>query len=559
MSSSLKFIILEERIVLDAAAIAHVIYVNAQAATNGNGASWAHAFNNLHDALAAAASTTGAEQIWIAKGTYTPDQGTTLSNLDTFNLPSNVSLYGGFLSGMNSLSQRNPTQNPTILSGSLGGGVQSLNVVTVNGSTNDLIDSVSIVNGNASGVGGDDSGGGVLLENGGSLTLNKDILSNNSAANQGGAIFSSNDSILTVTNSTFTGNSATTGGAIEALNANLTLSFDTFTNNNALLGGAVFVESLFETHSHTYSVDHSLFQNNTSVVAGGGMVAQGIGALSTTLVNIQSSVFDHNVTTVGAGGGILMSNIVTNINASSFTNNTTSFFGGGVCFNNLTAFATGTPEVGHLTLTNSLIANNTEVGNPALLPVFFGIISSVFGVSGGGIIGGGGLTVHEDASAVVSNNIFIGNTALNGDGGAILNGGAIFSLDSNPSVLGLEGGITIATNNIMIDNTATNGGGIASEGAVSLASLNSPVILTATNNAITSNSATNSGGGLYLNHTQATITKNIFALNSATTADEVYGNDAVINGKLSSSSAALISLLTNNLFLTLDSGDIVLS
>lgn len=106
-----KLIPLEERIVLDAAAVAHVIYVNAKAAPGGDGSSWAHAFNNLQAGLAAAAASTGSDQIWIAQGTYTPGS----SRTDTFTVPDQTSLFGGFKGTESKVSQSNPTKNLTIL------------------------------------------------------------------------------------------------------------------------------------------------------------------------------------------------------------------------------------------------------------------------------------------------------------------------------------------------------------------------------------------------------------------------------------------------------------
>src|SRR5258705_3818175 len=49
------------------------LYVNASSAGGSpDGSSWAKAFHNLQDALDAAASANGADEIWVAKGTYVP-------------------------------------------------------------------------------------------------------------------------------------------------------------------------------------------------------------------------------------------------------------------------------------------------------------------------------------------------------------------------------------------------------------------------------------------------------------------------------------------------------
>src|SRR5690348_3417479 len=90
---------------------AATFYVKSGAPAGGNGSSWAKAFNNLDAALSAARASSVADQIWVAAGTYTPTikyvaysltppaastyTGTEAS-LVTFNLPSNVAIYGGF-------------------------------------------------------------------------------------------------------------------------------------------------------------------------------------------------------------------------------------------------------------------------------------------------------------------------------------------------------------------------------------------------------------------------------------------------------------------------------
>ena len=78
--------------------VASVIFVNANVSGGtGNGDSWADAFDTLQDALAVA---TPYDEIWVAAGQYFPDEGSGQTNDDmesTFNIPDNVSLFGGFV------------------------------------------------------------------------------------------------------------------------------------------------------------------------------------------------------------------------------------------------------------------------------------------------------------------------------------------------------------------------------------------------------------------------------------------------------------------------------
>ncbi|QNA44166.1 Ig-like domain-containing protein [Lacibacter sediminis] len=85
-----------------------------------DGNSWATAFKTLQDALANVNGCT--RQIWIAKGTYYPDEGVGAINNDrnaTFSLKEGVSIYGGFSGIETSIDQRNLTLNKTVLSGDI--------------------------------------------------------------------------------------------------------------------------------------------------------------------------------------------------------------------------------------------------------------------------------------------------------------------------------------------------------------------------------------------------------------------------------------------------------
>ena len=93
-----------------------VIYVDRSAADGFNtGMSWQHAYPDLNDALTRAADSNclDAYTIYVAQGTYVPGE-----NADnSFILPDNVKVYGGFPSGGSPFALRNPKQYPTILTG----------------------------------------------------------------------------------------------------------------------------------------------------------------------------------------------------------------------------------------------------------------------------------------------------------------------------------------------------------------------------------------------------------------------------------------------------------
>ena len=96
---------------------ATVIFVNADAAQGGDGASWATAHRELQDGLAAASS---GDQIWVAAATYNPD-GPGGDRTATFQLISGVGLYGGVAGNETELDQRDSDVNVTVLSDDLNG------------------------------------------------------------------------------------------------------------------------------------------------------------------------------------------------------------------------------------------------------------------------------------------------------------------------------------------------------------------------------------------------------------------------------------------------------
>ncbi|MBA4147546.1 MAG: right-handed parallel beta-helix repeat-containing protein [Verrucomicrobia bacterium] len=85
-----------------------VLFVKRDAAGDNSGASWANAFTNLSGALQAA---NGCSEIWVASGTYLPPASGAVAMKD------GLEIYGGFSGNETQRSQRNWTNNPTVLSG----------------------------------------------------------------------------------------------------------------------------------------------------------------------------------------------------------------------------------------------------------------------------------------------------------------------------------------------------------------------------------------------------------------------------------------------------------
>lgn len=115
MKTILSALILGILIYAQAVKAQSVIFVDASSPCTANcdGLSWATAFSDLQDGLAAWQS---GQEIWVARGVYHPGN----SAFDSFEIPSGVKMLGGFAPGALSRSQRNLALDSTILSGNIG-------------------------------------------------------------------------------------------------------------------------------------------------------------------------------------------------------------------------------------------------------------------------------------------------------------------------------------------------------------------------------------------------------------------------------------------------------
>ena len=163
-----------------AAGTAQIVYVDDSATGANDGTSWPNAFVHLQDALAIVQPT---QEVWVAAGTYRPDQSSSPLNptppvpgsrTESFVLTSCVAVYGGFLGTETTLAERAQLFDQTVLSGDLQGddgpgfanyGDNSYHVVDASGSgATDVLDGFLVVGGNATGpaLGSFDRGGGLI-------------------------------------------------------------------------------------------------------------------------------------------------------------------------------------------------------------------------------------------------------------------------------------------------------------------------------------------------------------------------------------------------------------
>ncbi|HEX9950169.1 MAG TPA: T9SS type A sorting domain-containing protein [Rubricoccaceae bacterium] len=278
------------------------IYVDGDAAGDNTGTSWGNAYTDLQAALAFASGHAGAEEVWVAEGTYRPTA--TAAREVSFRLFAGVALYGGFDGTETGRDQRDWVAHRTTLSGDIGApGVRTDNTVHVVLATGSgggvtattVLDGFTVTEGYASGTGpavspGDGAG---LYVSGASPTLRHLVVTGNEATPSygagGGVYVSSATPGPLLEDVTFVGNAAgSRGGGLSASFAAPRLVGCRFESNRARTGGgahlseaaAVLREVLFESNEATLTDGGGLYVDAGDVVASGLTFVRNRAALS---------------------------------------------------------------------------------------------------------------------------------------------------------------------------------------------------------------------------------------------------------------------------------------
>ena len=244
-----------------------------------------------------------------SKGGAIYNIGSAMTIGDNASFTSNKAVQGGAIfQGIDAeLSLNNATFTQNIATGnetSSAGGA----IFISEKNTKDVNITNSIFDGNKS----DAAGGAILQANGSTSTINIDntIFTNNETGAEGGALVS--DSILNITNSTFSGNK-TTGTNIDP---------DTSLNSNGG-GGAIFLYDKAKV-----SISNSNFDGNSSGTYGGAIGTRINASSNDSSLSVENSNFTGN--SANADGGAIAAFIDTTVKDTSFVNNSAGGNGGAI-------------------------------------------------------------------------------------------------------------------------------------------------------------------------------------------------------------------------------------
>ena len=317
----------------------------------------------------------------------------------------------------------------------------------------------------------------------------------------GGVISVSNDATgVTITNSSFTGNKASVGGAIFN-DGQISITGTKFDNNIAnSVGGAL---SSTTTQTASTNISNSVFTNNHSVYDGGA-----IGNYSG--LKLENCLFEGNTaqlafdvekgtwttpvtdnTAVGGGAislGAVSTSSVKSIRGTTFKNNTSGTNGGAIATRQA---KDANNSAAKLDIAATFIGNKAQQGG-AIYNSFY---------TDNGLGKGAGVTVT---------GTFSGNEAT-GKGGAIYNDG---TLDK----AGKKGGIMTITDATFDGNKADFGGAIFNTGT-----------LTINGGSFEGNTATKAAGAIYnAADAQLTVDGVTFANNSSAKAGAINNYDGTV-------------------------------
>jgi hypothetical protein len=289
-----------------------------------------------------------------------------------------------------------------------------------------------------------DQGGAIRVGFWNSFTLRDSALRDNRSTKAdencagGGALFIGGGSVARIERTSFSGNQASNGGAINSLRSNLTIVDSSFANNSAIHsaqinqfsdcggGGAVYIDGARPPASGGPAptvIQGSTFSGNQTNNHGGGLF---VGLYPNEAIQIDRTTFDGNITSKsasmassGTGGAIWYGSATGSANNAGFSltnstlsNNQAAGQGGGLWTSAAATIANVTFYANDATDAAITNPDDWRRGNGGALAVnnnaAVSITSATFAANHAGFNGG---AVAGGASVTVKNTLFADNTA----------------------------------------------------------------------------------------------------------------------------------------------------
>ncbi|MBR3426867.1 MAG: T9SS type A sorting domain-containing protein [Bacteroidales bacterium] len=338
-------------------------------------------------------------------------------------------------------------------------------------------------------------GGGIMVTEGGRLTMNGGSIAKNRSIRAGGGVFNSRNSTFTMT-----------GGAIVG---NMAGSYDDIAPGNGYGGGVCNGETSNSSLAQ-FTMTGGIIAGNTAKLYGGGVYNNHKARFVMRNSKISENEANSKSNSFNIGGGIynyayleIDHSIITGNRALSSTNPNTNTYGGGIYGKK----PTGSDSL-VMIITHSEISGNQArysgggisitAGNQSRIKLVGNTIQeNIIYVSGGGLE----LTNEGTSRLILKDNLFIGNVATTWGGGFWLQGG--------------NRGMTIEMgNNIIRNNTANHSAGLHL----------SNTTLELNSDSIINNTASFYGGGVGVGNMATFIMKEglVISGNTARQAGGVY-------------------------------------
>lgn len=256
--------------------INEVVFVNDKATGTNNGSTWGNAFTRLQDALTRCQNCPAVKEVWVARGTYYPDEGAGIQNNNrfaTFAPRAHLKMYGGF-GGFETNRNFRFLGNPghSILDGNITQSnfevLQSNKVVTLENLPGDFVlDGFMIRNGFTNTIlpERDAKGSGLFINNCGPITVANCYLQNNTAPSAPALSITGSNANLT---NCVIRNNRTTSNNGAVWNDNAAPSFIHCTIANNSITGSDFIV-MHNSNGAAPQIINSIIRGTSPAVRGG--------------------------------------------------------------------------------------------------------------------------------------------------------------------------------------------------------------------------------------------------------------------------------------------------